>query len=135
MSWDVLIFNFGDVPLPKFEDLPALTPLPLGFPAEVRERISAQLPGVDWSDPSWGLYEHKSLAIEFNIGDDDPVQSMMLHVRGGGDPFPAIIAITRANGWFACDTSLGEMIDPDNPSTEGWEEFHTLRDKIIIGSE
>jgi hypothetical protein len=52
MSWTVAVVG-GEWPMP---DDPAYQMPALGTGAEVRERISAHLPGVDWSVPAWGQY-------------------------------------------------------------------------------
>jgi hypothetical protein len=130
MSWDVVVFNVrGKTPsLEQFEQSDCE---PLGPAAEVHQRISALLPGVDWSDPTWGIYEGDGFSIEFNVGKDDPIESMMLHVRGGGDAIAAITRFARPQGWSALDCSTGEFLDLENPSQAGWEGFQAYRDKVI----
>jgi hypothetical protein len=44
----------------------------MGTLAEVRARINACIPGVDWSDPSWGVYDGDGFSYEFNIGSEEP---------------------------------------------------------------
>ena len=41
MSWDVMVFDFGDNPKPMSEMTEGDQPLPLGTPAEVRAKNSA----------------------------------------------------------------------------------------------
>ncbi len=57
----------------------------MGSGDEVRRRISATLPGVDWSNPTWGFYAGDGFTFEFNLGDEEPVTSFAVHVRGSGD--------------------------------------------------
>jgi hypothetical protein len=131
MSWDVMVFNTrGKVP-PSLAEFQESDCEPLGPAAEVRERIAALLPGVDWSDPTWGLYAGNGFSIEFNVGDDDPIDNVMLHIRGGGDAIAAIVMFARPLGWSALDCSTSEFLDLDHPSQEGWEGFQAFRDKII----
>ena len=129
MSWDVLILKASALPLPK--DLDDAEYLPLGPAAEVRQRISTLLPGIDWTDTSWGVYTGETFLIEFNTGGEDPIENIMLHVRGGGDVMPMIMAIIRPQGWSAFDCSMGEFLDPQNPSAAGWEGFQGFRVKVI----
>jgi len=70
-------------------------------------------------------------SIEFNVGDDDPIDNMMLHVRGGGDAIAAIMSFVTPMGWSALDCSTGEFLDPAAPSDEGWKGFRAYRDKVI----
>jgi len=131
MSWGVMIFNMGGKAPPPLDQLEETDLLPLGPAGEVRQRISALLPGVDWSDPAWGLYGEDGFSIEFNVGKDDPIAHMMLHVRGGGDAIAAITRFAKPLGWSALDCSSSEFLDFDKPSQAGWEGFQAYRDKIV----
>ena len=132
MSWDVMVFNYGGSPPHSLSALPDdHKPEPLGAANLVRDSISMHLPGVDWSDPAWGIYGNDGFSIEFNSGKDDLVASIMLHVRGGGDAIPAILQFANPNKWSLFDCSTGEFIDPQNPSSEGWEGFQAFRDRVM----
>jgi len=132
MSWDVMVFNYHGSPPKDFDDLPDdHKPDPLGPADEVRASVSKYLPGVDWSDPTWGDFVGEGFSIEFNVGNDDPITDMMLHVRGGGDAISAILQFAKPNKWSLLDSSTGDFIDPDNPSQEGWEGFQAFRDKML----
>jgi hypothetical protein len=131
MSWDIVIINVsGEVPA-TVDEISEDGCSPLGSADEVRRQVSAQLPDIDWSDPVWGEYLGDGFTIEFNIGGEDPVITIGLHVRGGGDPVTDIMRLTRAMKWQAIDLSTGEFINPDDPSTIGWTAFQSYRDKII----
>jgi hypothetical protein len=131
MSWDVMVFNMRGKSPPSLEQLQESDYEPLGPAAVVRQHISALLPGIDWSDPAWGIYEGDGFSIEFNVGKDDPIDNMMLHVRGGGDAISAITKFVRLPGWSALDCSTSEFLDLENPSQAGWEGFQAFRDNII----
>jgi hypothetical protein len=121
MSWDVVVINYGGKRLAG--EVPDAEPVgPLGPAAQVRRRIAKHLPGVDWSDPAWGVYEGDGFTIEFNAGNDDPLDSILLHVRGGGDAITALLGFANPNGWSLLDCSTSELLDPESPSTEGWEQ-------------
>jgi hypothetical protein len=131
MSWDVMIFNVrGKTPRTP-EKLQESDLDPLGFAVEVLQRVSALLAEIDWSDPNWGIYKGGGFTIEFNVGKNDPIDHMMLHVRGGGDAIAAITHFARPLECSALDCSTGEFLDLDNPSQAGWEEFQEFRDKVI----
>lgn len=134
MSWDVMIFNTRGSKPPPIEQFQEIHYEPLGPAAGVRQRLSNLLPGIDWSDTTWGIYESGGLSIEFNVGKDDPIGDMMLHVRGVGDAIAAIVAIARPLGWSALDCSTSKFLDLDNPSQVGWEGFQAFRNKIIAKS-
>lgn len=129
MSWDVLVYNYAGKPPapPAMDDNP---PLALGSAASVRANITRYLPGVDWSEPSWGVFEEDGFSVEFNIGDADPVDSLMLHVRGTGNPLPTLLSFTTGNNWSLLDCTTGQFIDPARPSSDGWREFQAFRDTV-----
>ncbi len=78
------------------------------------------LPGADWSDPTWGIYDGNGFSFEFNIGNDQPdMNNFMIHVRGGGDAVSDLLKFSVPNGWSLFDCSTSEFIDPKNPSSEG----------------
>lgn len=131
MSWDVMIFNLGGKAPLNLDQLEETDLLPLGPADEIRERISALLPGVDWSDPTWGIYGDEGFSIEFNVGEDDPITNMMLHVRGGGDAIAAITRFAKPLQWSALDCSTSEFLDFEKPSQAGWEGFQAFRDQVI----
>lgn len=129
MSWDVMIVNLGGKS-PSLEALEEDDGEPLGASDDVRQRISAHLPGVDWTGPTRGIFEGDGFSIEFKLGTDDPIANMMLHVRGTGDAIAAIIAFARPLGWSVFDCSLSEFLDLEDPTGAGWEGFQAFRDRV-----
>lgn len=110
-------------------------PPPLGEAESVRSNITKVLPKVDWHDPAWGVLEGRGWSIEFNHQTNGVTGSIMLHVRGGGDPVTPITAICKSNGWVALDISSGELINLDAPSSKSWREFQQYRDQIVASTE
>jgi len=83
----------------------------LGTKTEVIEQLKQILPKVDFSDPTWGKLEGNNYFIEFNMGDDEIVDGLMLHIRGGDEAIDIIKTITIKTGWKAFDCSDGNLID------------------------
>jgi hypothetical protein len=135
MSWDVMVFRFAGKPPASTEEMDDAQRLPLGAAADVRAGIAAALPQTSWDDPTWGIFDGDGFSIEFNVGDDDPIDNMMLHVRGGGNAIAAIMSFVSPLGWSALDCSTGEFLDPAAPSEEGWKGFQAYRDKVIGSSD
>jgi len=134
MSWDVMIMKF-DQSYGSVGEIPDdATPLPLGSKTDVHGSVTKFFPGTDWSDASWGIFESTFGSIEFNLGEDDPADSMMLHVRASNEVVPPIIAMCRENGWNALDSSTGEMLESSENPTEGIEGWRAFRDQVL-GSE
>lgn len=121
------------------KDLPnGFEPSPLGSIDKVKERLTKVYPTVVWSMPhadygSWGTYQDKGegYSIEFSLGKKNPVESIMLHVRGSGSVVPKIVELCKQTGWKAIDTSSGEFMDLERPSSKSWEDFQSYRDRII----
>jgi hypothetical protein len=80
---------------------------------------------------NWGIYEGDGYSIEFNMGTADAIDTIMLHVRGGGNAIAALLQFAQPNNWSLFDCSTSEFLDPENPSSEGWEGFQEYRDKVV----
>ena len=105
---------------------------PLGQRQTVLRRLRAALPEVDLSDDSWGLYGGDDFAIELNIGPDDEIPGIMLHVRGGPGALQAVRDIAMALGVPALDCTTSELIDFDSPDAgKGFDAWRAYRDKFV----
>src|SRR5438128_1479657 len=115
MSWDVIIF--AGIQGASLDQIPDdFEPPPIVDRIKIHEQISACFHGTDWRDPSWGMYAADGLSIEFNVGAEEVTTSIMLHVRGDGDPVGPIASLCARYSWNAFDTGTGELIDNVNPS-------------------
>ena len=131
MSWDVMIFALPSPP-PRFAEMPdGWDGDPLGPADEVRSRISKLLPEVSWSDPTWGIYEGNGFSYEFNMGTDEPIANVMVHVRGGGDATKPLLQLAQEYGWCLLDTSTTEWLHHADRLEAGWETFQAYRDKVL----
>ncbi|HEX5361156.1 MAG TPA: hypothetical protein VFW49_08735 [Fluviicoccus sp.] len=108
MSWDITLFRFARPVSDTVADDEAL--LPLGSLSEVHATVSRHFPGTDWSDPAWGQWEDGGDSVEFNLGDDDPADCLMLHVRAGPAIVERLRTLCRATGWQAVDCASGTLI-------------------------
>ena len=145
MSWDVSVESPSG---------------PMGTRDEVRAKISAALPGVDWGDPTMGFLERDGCSFEFMLlGDDDddvdedddadvaddedddsagvaaapaggPISGFVVSVRGQGEPMPTLVKLCKAHGWTLADADDGEEIDLGAKSAPGWQDFKGFRDGI-----
>lgn len=130
MSWDILL-----LPLPadvtSVDDLPAgHEPPPIGSPSSVHGALRSAVGEVDLTDPTWGELIGPTWAIELGIGEHDPVESVMLHVRGDEDDvLPVIFRISKALGCRPVDCSNGELLADD--AQAGWRAFRSFRDRTV----
>jgi hypothetical protein len=133
-----MVLNFGGKPPEDLEELPEdQNADPNGSAEEVRHLITQALPGVDCSDPTWGIYTGDEFSFEFNTGKEDPIESLMVHTRDHGQPISSLLIFANPNKWSLVDCSTSQLIDPHNPSDEGWQGFQVVRDKVakIYGDE
>ena len=118
MSWDVMLFNTRGKQPPPIEQFEESHYEPLGPAAGVRQRLTRLLPKIDWSDTSWGIYEGDGFSIEFNAGGGDPIDTIMLHVRGGGDAIAAIVSFAPPE--MVCARLFNRRLPGPRESIPGW---------------
>jgi hypothetical protein len=129
VGWDVLIFKLKD-PSTRAKDMDQSKVLSLGDPAALRNAIDAVVPGIDWSNPTWGYVKISGCHLEFNLKGDDQL-SMGIHVHGHGDPITPIVALCKANGWVAFDTTAADFLDLESPSDADYKAFRGSLAKVI----
>lgn len=130
MSWDVMVLDYGGNPPSVKEWTDDDRPNLMGKAPEIRAKIDRYLPGVDWSDPTWGVFDGDGFSFEFSINEPLDV-GFMVYVRGSGDSVSALLQAATPNGWSLFDTSANDFIDPDNPSTAGWKRWQGFRDQVV----
>lgn len=111
MSRDISVTHAASPPRPAAEMAGDWRVEPWGPSVDLRSTLSAQLPGIDTSDPLWGICGGEAFSIEVDIGREDPVEAFTVHLRGGGDA--AVAALDRLlalPGWYAFDNSAGEWV-------------------------
>ncbi|MDX3214037.1 hypothetical protein PV318_00475 [Streptomyces sp. ME02-6991-2B] len=127
MSWDVLLLRLpADVT--SVQEIPAdHTPAPLGRRHDVLAAITQAVPEVDLANPTWG---ELTWSIELNIGSEDPVDSIMLHIRGSSDDvLTPVLRLAEALRCKALDCAEGDLIAPGR--TSGWHAFQQFRDRVF----
>ncbi|MFS0854115.1 hypothetical protein [Microbacterium sp. 179-I 3D4 NHS] len=135
MSWDVIVLRFPES-IQTTADLEAQTEplpaLPLCSVEEFRASSAEAFPGVDWTEPTWGIWRGDEGSVEFNVGREDTVSSAMLHVRAGAPIVARILAMTDAAGWKALDTQAGSLLTGPT-DTSGLDSWRTWRDDATRG--
>lgn len=100
MSWDVML-----VSAKKNGDLGSLN--------KVLQLLKENVPEIDLSNPSHGFIDQKDLAIEFYIGNQDPVKLIMLaiHAVGTFEKIENMVEnLCKKTTWRAKDTATGSYI-------------------------
>jgi hypothetical protein len=131
LSWDVILVG-APARVRSTADFPKDYDPPRFERATAIARITELFPNaVDFSNPSWGVIDGDGWSMEVNIGKEETTQSFMLHVRGGGDPLPAIFQIADALGLRPLDCSSGELLSPDNPEAACFKDWQAYRDQVM----
>jgi hypothetical protein len=128
MSWDISICKFSR----DYDTIDEIQEgercYPLGTRFEVQTAISRSFPGTNWSDAVWGVFESPFGSVEFNLGHDDPVESLMLHVSASEEIVHRIVELCRAQHWQALDASDGTFLEKSGApeaGLQGWQDFRT----------
>jgi hypothetical protein len=122
MSWDVLLLRLPD-DVTSVHEVPAdYVSDPLGRRHDVLAAVAQACPEVDLSDPTWGDLDGPTWSVELNIGSEDPVDSIMLHIRGSGDD--VLTPVFRLAETLQCkvfDCAEGNLMTPGQ--TSAWHAF------------
>jgi len=136
MSWDVLLIRPRNPTASVAELSDKDDVLPLGPLSSVLTELAAALPTLDLSDPTWGRLDSETFSIEFNIGDQDPVDTVMLHVRGGDEALASVRAAAAALACAVLDCSEGEFIDwNDDDPAAGLARWRAYRNQVVGDEE
>jgi hypothetical protein len=115
MSWTILLF--GESP-PGPYGPQDWRPRDMGSPAKVRKKIDAELVGgVCWFRDGWGQYGDDTCQLEFHVGEEDPVNCVLVHVRGLG-AVETLLKLARNSSWFLVDDSLTLMTAENQAGAE-----------------
>jgi len=131
MSWDIFV---RDIPptAQSVDDIPDdFVPRPLGSRAEIIHLIGEVVPGVDFSDPSWGTFEGPDFSVEFNIGAAGVVDCLALHVRGGDAAAGLVADLLLRCGWRAFDPSSESGIFDPGTAVQSLQRWRAYRDHVV----
>ncbi|MFI9617244.1 hypothetical protein ACIHCM_37320 [Streptomyces sp. NPDC052023] len=129
MSWDVLLLRLPDNVTSVHEIPGDHASSPLGRLHDVLAAVAKAVPDADLSDPTWGELLGPTWSMELNIGDEDPVDSIMLHIRGSGDDVLApVFRLAETLGCKVLDCAEGDLITAGQ--TSGWQAFQQFRDRV-----
>lgn len=130
VSWDISIMDLP-TDASSVADIPDdFQPQPLGDRGELIAAIRDVAPSADFSDPSWGELATPDFVVEFNMGSEEVVDSMMLHVRGRGPVVDFIDALLTRLGRRAIDCAEGEFFT-SGASGESFRAWQVYRDRVI----
>lgn len=115
MSWDIVLFNskqrITDVESldeAQLEETDFCLALAQHFPQVIHSENHREIIGKDFS-------------IDYFI-DIEPVSNKILFLYGENGLFELVV-LAKKEGWQVFDTGIGQMIDLDNPSKNGYSAF------------
>jgi len=134
MSWDVSLYKFDQI-YSSLADIPSeeSAMCPIGSTSEVKAAIDKVFSGTNWNEPQkwgiWGTWISDLGSVEFDIGCDDPVKTVALHVRAKDKIISGILELTKNLACQAIDVDEGVFLT-DN-SANGMEKWCVYRNLII----
>jgi len=130
MSWDIFLQEIPPGIL-SVEDIPdEFEPRTLGTRQEIIARITELVPFANFDDPTWGTIDSPAARLEINLGDEDPVQCIALHVRGGTAPAGFVFDLLSHLKVGALDSATGELFDTAAAS-ESFEEWQNYKRRVV----
>jgi len=89
---------------------------------------------ASFSDPSWGTIEGPDFSIEVNVGKDEQVRSIALHVRGGDDAAGVVADILERLGLRGLDPQSDTGIFDRSSAVESLKRWRAFRDKAVASA-
>jgi hypothetical protein len=123
MSWDIVLFNSTEKIISP-EDLDETKLVPTNF-CEIFESGFGSIIQDD---------DHRSIrgnnySIEY-FTDEELTSNMLINLYGEDAIYP-IINLAIKNNWQIFDTGLGEMINLENPTKNGYENFQVYLNQVM----
>jgi hypothetical protein len=133
MSWDVMVMKFPEGFDGDFENLSEdWEPEDICTHDYLKNEIKKLFPAIDNDDTTWMTLDEETFSMEFNVGDDDPINCITLHVRGTGqEALKSIKMFCEKLNCQALDTTESEIIDFNEETNKGFSEWQEYRDKVI----
>lgn len=122
MSWDIVLFNskekinsVADIDELKLEPTDFCSVLEKHFNEIIKDGNHREIKGRDYT-------------IDFFVHEEN-VSNSLLNLYGENGLYELVL-LARQNNWQIYDTGLGEMIDLDNPSNNGYKNFQAYLEYI-----
>lgn len=123
MSWDVVLFNSKQ----KFNSIEELDDTQLE-PTDFSSVLEKHFDQVIKNDNHREI-KGKDFAIDY-FDDCEKVSNKMFSLYGENGLYELVLVAKKQN-WQIFDTALGQMIDLENPSNNGFENFQDYLKQIL----
>lgn len=130
MSWLVVLAKLPDA-FVSISDIPTdFVPEPLESRAAVLTVLAEVFPDADLTDPTWVQLNRPNYAIEFIVGDKEPVESLSFRPHGDDTLLEALQLLCERTGWRAIDTSSGDFINFNANPAQGLQAWRTYAQRV-----
>ena len=130
MSWDIFVLDLP-ADAETIEAIPSdFVPRPLGPRAEIIAAIRTVVPDADFTDPTWGQIVTPAFVIEVSLGENELVDSIAFHVRGGEEAVASIAAMLDVLGFRAFDAQVGDIFNPE-AALASFRSWRSFRDRAL----
>jgi len=120
MSWDIVLFNTTN----KIEDITEFNDENLE-PIDFNLAFERFFKNIKQDEDAWEIIGEDFTIVHYP--DNALTTNCMVNLYGENSIY-AIVDVAKTNGWQVFDTGLGEMLDLDDPSKNGYMNFqHYLR--------
>ncbi len=136
MSWEVLVFKLNRE-INSGSEIDETTIDDIGSVASVLEKLHSHFPDLELFDygkiiENMGKIKRENFLIEFFISKSTETNNFLsFHLYGKQSIYPIVELCTR-NGWCIFDTTLGEILNLEEPEKNGYEQFNKIRNEITL---
>jgi len=123
MSWDIVLFNTADK-IEDLEEFDADNLKPTDFNGIFEKHFTTIKKDEDHRE-----IVGKDFSIDYFV-DDEPVTNKMISLFGENGLYE-VIYLAKKFGWQIFDTGNGQMLDLDDPSTNGYNDFQNYVKQIL----
>ncbi|KFF02811.1 hypothetical protein [Chryseobacterium luteum] len=136
MSWDVLVFKLNRE-IKSGSEIDETTIDDIGSEASVLEKLHSHFPDLKLFDygeviENMGKIERENFSIEFFILKSTETQNFLSFNLYGKESIYPIVELCKRNGWCVFDTTLGEILNLEEPEKNGYEQFNKIRNGITL---
>jgi hypothetical protein len=123
MSWDIVLFN-SKQKINSVEEIDDTQLEPTGFCSALENHFEQIIKNENHRE-----IQGKGFAIDYFV-DDEKVSNKILSLYGENGLYELVV-LARKNNWQIFDTGLGQMIDLENPTNNGFENFQSYLNQIL----
>jgi hypothetical protein len=123
MSWDIVLFNSSEK-ITAPEDLDDTKLIPIDFCSILENHFEGIIKDEDHRE-----IRGKDFSICY-FSDNEYASNILLNLYGESALYQ-LMDLSIKNNWQIFDTGLGEMIDLNNPSKNGYKNFQAYLNQIL----